>query len=149
MWARSPSKLFALCARALRSNRYISTHALPFEIRSNRRALSTLESALKSKIVIRRFKLIWIVIGRPSLSLSRRFQRQPPIYRNYYVYLSYSLNSNSRTAGFHSDFCRTTISYLRACTATRRSLNEWRGRSTLSNSIYRDAQDRRDIFESG
>lgn len=51
--------------------------------------------------MIHRFKLIWIVIGRlsigpspsPSLSLSLRFQRQPPIYRNYYVYLSYSLNS--------------------------------------------------------
>ena len=64
--------------------------------------------------MIRRFKLIWIVIGRPpSLSLSfspRRFQRQPPIYRNYYVYLSYSLNSTHEEPS-PFDFCRATISY--------------------------------------
>lgn len=99
--------------------------------------------------MIRRFKLIWIVIGRPpSLSLSfspRRFQRQPPIYRNYYVYLSYSLNSTHEEPS-PFDFCRATISYTFERTPPRVDHYE-RGGDPLRRFV--PWQSRRDIFESG
>lgn len=71
-----------------------------------------------------------------SLSLSRRFQRQPPIYRNYCVYLSYSLNSSSHEEPASIRFSGRKRN-LSPCSSTDTAsfITLPRGGSSLSNSI--------------